>query len=86
MLLVKKEKDSPCWEPPSAEVILDTNETLQQVYEGDLLTQIGVHVVELVLRACKGQCWNTLSFFFVLPRLHPGVYVKLVAQNCVFNF
>ena len=40
MLLVKKEKDSPSWEPPLAEVMFDTSETLQQVYEGNLLIQI----------------------------------------------
>ena len=48
VLLVNKEKDSPSGEPPLAEVILDTNETLQQVYEGDLLIQITIHVLELV--------------------------------------
>ena len=40
VLLVKKEKDSPSWEPPLAEVMFDTSETLQQVYEGNLLIQI----------------------------------------------
>ena len=49
VLLVKKEKDSPSWEPPLAEVMFDTNETLQQVYEGNLHIQIRIHVIELVL-------------------------------------
>lgn len=31
VLLVKKQKDSQSWEPPSAEVVADGNETLQQV-------------------------------------------------------
>ena len=86
VLLVKKEKDSPSWEPPLAEVMFDTNETLQQVYEDNLLIQIRIHVIELVLSACRGRHWNTMSYFFLLLRLHPGVYVKLVAQNCMFNF
>ena len=33
VLLVKKVKDSPNWEPPLAEAMFDTNETLQQVHE-----------------------------------------------------
>ena len=69
-----------------AEVMLDTNETLQWVYEEDLLIQIRIHVIELVQSARKGRHWNTLSYFFLLLRLHPGVYVKLVAQKCMFNF
>ena len=51
--LVKKEKDSPSWEPPFAEVMFDTNETLQQVYEGNLHIHIMIHVIELVVSACK---------------------------------
>ena len=33
VLLVKKVKDSPNWEPVLAEVMLDKNYTLQQVHE-----------------------------------------------------
>ncbi|KAK2547373.1 39S ribosomal protein L46 [Acropora cervicornis] len=36
VLLVKKEKDSPSWEPPLAEVMCDPNETLQQVASREL--------------------------------------------------
>ena len=43
VLLVKKEKDSPSWEPPLAEVMCDPNETLQQVYEQNLLIQIRIN-------------------------------------------
>ena len=53
VLLVKKEKDSPNWEPPLAEVMFDTNETLQQVYEGNLHIHTRIHVIELVVSACK---------------------------------
>ena len=49
VLLVKKVKDSPNWEPPLAEVMLDTNWTLQRVYEGNLLIQIPrINFIELV--------------------------------------
>ena len=64
--LVKKEKDSPSWEPPFAEVMFDTNETLQLVYEGNLHIHIRIHVIELVVSACKRRHWNMLSYFFFL--------------------
>ena len=53
VLLVKKEKDSTSWEPPFAEVVFDTNETLQQVFGGNLHMRIMIHVIELVVSACK---------------------------------
>ena len=69
VLLVKKEKDSPSWEPPLAEVMFDTNETLQQVYEGNLHIHIRIHVIELVLSARKRRHWNMLSYFFLTSQV-----------------
>ncbi|XP_044172190.1 39S ribosomal protein L46, mitochondrial-like [Acropora millepora] len=44
VLLVKKEKDSPSWEPPLAEVMFDTSETLQQVASRGLCQTCGTEL------------------------------------------
>ena len=72
VLLVKKEKDSPSWEPPLAEVMLDTNETLQQVYEGNLLIQIWGPFLE---RPGNLSCPESISLN----------YGPLAVKSCSFN-
>ena len=72
VLLVKKQKDSPSWEPPLAEVMFDTSETLQQVYEGNLLIQIWGPFLERPGNLSRPES-NSLN------------YDPLTVKSCSFN-
>ncbi|XP_015755459.1 PREDICTED: 39S ribosomal protein L46, mitochondrial-like [Acropora digitifera] len=76
VLLVKKEKDSPSWEPPLAEVMFDTSETLQQVASRGLCQTCGTELhVQFLSNAPIAVIKNQLL------TTNPTRYVKLYANQ-----